>query len=141
MVLAGACQFGHGVGGFTTSFLHSFGHLASDRRPPTPGKPTRPAIRRSARWRHADSRRAIDLASGLSAVTLASFGAWATADGRGLDWSPTSEVGFLQRALALAVELTTGVLLPAELKVTDCGLVRAVHQLINYFAALATTAH
>ena len=24
LVLTGACQFGHGVGGFTTSFIHSF---------------------------------------------------------------------------------------------------------------------
>ena len=64
-----------------------------------------------------DSRLAIDLASsGLSAATFASFEAWAVADGR-LDWSPTSETGFLQRVLTLAVELAAGEL-PAELKMT-----------------------
>ena len=42
---------------------------------------------------------AIDLlASGLSAATLASFEVWAVPDGR-LDWSQTSETGFLQRVL------------------------------------------
>ena len=59
-----------------------------------------------------DGSLAVDLASGLSAATLASFEAWADSDGR-LDWSPTSETGFLQRALTLAAELATGVL-PAE---------------------------
>ena len=60
---------------------------------------------------------AIDLASGLSPATLASFEAWAVADGW-LDWSPTSETGFfLQRVLTLAAELATGAL-PAQLKVT-----------------------
>ena len=34
-----------------------------------------------------------------------------------LDWSPTSETGFLQRVLALAAELATSGPLPAELKV------------------------
>ena len=63
-----------------------------------------------------DGSLAVDLASGLSAATLASFEAWADGDGR-LDWSPTSETCFLQRVLALAAELATGVL-PAELKVT-----------------------
>jgi len=24
LVLTGACQFGHGLGGFTTNFIHSF---------------------------------------------------------------------------------------------------------------------
>ena len=24
LVLTGACQFGHGVGGFTTNFIHSY---------------------------------------------------------------------------------------------------------------------
>ena len=60
---------------------------------------------------------AIDLASGLSPARLASFEAWAVADGW-LDWSPTSETGFfLQRVLTLAAELATGAL-PAQLKVT-----------------------
>ena len=63
-----------------------------------------------------DGSLAVDLASGLSAATLASFEAWADGDGR-LDWSPTSETGSLQRVLTLAAELATGVL-PAELKVT-----------------------
>ena len=63
-----------------------------------------------------DGSLAVDLTSGLSAATLASFEAWADSDGR-LDWSPTSETDFLQRVLALAAELATGVL-PAELKVT-----------------------
>ena len=53
-----------------------------------------------------DDSLAIDLTSGLSAATLASFEAWAVADGR-LDWSPTSETGFLQRVLTLAAELST----------------------------------
>ena len=60
-----------------------------------------------------DSSLAIDLASGLSAATLASFEAWAVRDGR-LKWTPTSETNFLQRVLALAAELATG-MLPAEL--------------------------
>ena len=51
---------------------------------------------------------AVDLASGLSAATLASFEAWAVRDGR-LKWTPTSEAGFLQRVLALTAELSTGV--------------------------------
>ena len=61
---------------------------------------------------------AVDLTSGRSAATLVSFEAWADGDGR-LDWSPSSETGFLQRVLVLtlAAELATGVL-PAELKVT-----------------------
>ena len=59
-----------------------------------------------------DDRLAID----LCATTLTSFEAWAVADGR-LDWSPTSETGFLQRVLTLAAELSTGEL-PAALKVT-----------------------
>ena len=63
-----------------------------------------------------DRSLAIDLASGLSAATLASVKAWAVADGR-LYWSPTIETGFLKRVLALAAELATGEL-PAELKVT-----------------------
>ena len=41
-----------------------------------------------------DNRLQIDLASGLSAATLASFEAWAVADSR-LDWAPTSETAFL----------------------------------------------
>ena len=41
-----------------------------------------------------DDRLKFDLASGLSAATLASFEEWAVADGR-LGWSPTSETGFL----------------------------------------------
>ena len=61
-----------------------------------------------------DGSLAIDLASGLSAATLASFEAWAVADGR-LKWSATSQTGFLRRVLTLAAELTTGVL-PAALK-------------------------
>ena len=56
-------------------------------------------------------------ASGLSAVTLASFEEWAVTDGR-LDWSPTSETGFLQRVLTLAAELSAAVELPAALKIT-----------------------
>ena len=63
-----------------------------------------------------DGSLAVDLTSGLSAATLVSFEAWADGDGR-LDWSPSSETGFLQRVLTLAAELATGVL-PAELKVT-----------------------
>ena len=63
-----------------------------------------------------DRSLAIDLASGLSPATLASFEAWAVADGR-LDWAPTSETGFHQRVLTLAAELATGAL-PAQLKVT-----------------------
>ena len=63
-----------------------------------------------------DSSLAADLASGLSAAILASFEAWAVRDGR-LNWTPTSEAGFLQRVLALEAELSTG-MLPAELKVT-----------------------
>ena len=63
-----------------------------------------------------DRSLAIDLAAGLSPATLASFEAWAVADKR-LDWSPTSETGFLQRVLTLAADLATGVL-PAQLKVT-----------------------
>ena len=63
-----------------------------------------------------DRSLAIDLAAGLSPATLASFEAWALADGR-LDWSPTSETGFLQHVLTLAADLATGVL-PAQLKVT-----------------------
>ena len=62
-----------------------------------------------------DGSLAVDLSSGLSAATLASFEAWADGDGR-LDWPPTSETGFLQRVLTLAAELAMGVL-PAELKV------------------------
>ena len=54
-----------------------------------------------------DGSLAVDLASGLSAATLASFEAWADGDGR-LDWSPTSETCFLQRVIALAAELATG---------------------------------
>ena len=63
-----------------------------------------------------DRTLAIDFAAGLSPATLASFEAWALADKR-LDWSPTSETGFLQRVLTLAADLATGVL-PAQLKVT-----------------------
>ena len=63
-----------------------------------------------------DRSLAIDLTAGLSPATLASFDAWAVADGR-MDWSPTSETGFLQRAHTLAADLATGVL-PAQLKVT-----------------------
>ena len=37
-----------------------------------------------------DDSLAVDLASGLSAATLASFGAWAVRDGR-LGWSPADE--------------------------------------------------
>ena len=62
-----------------------------------------------------DGSLAVDLSSGLSAATLASFEAWADGDGR-LDWPPTSETCFLQRVLTLAAELAMGVL-PAELKV------------------------
>ena len=62
-----------------------------------------------------DRSLAIDLTAGLSPATLASFEAWAVADKR-LDWSPTSETGFLQRVLTLAADLATGAL-PAELKV------------------------
>ena len=62
-----------------------------------------------------DRSLAIDLTAGLSPATLASFEAWAVADKR-LDWSPTSETGFLQRVLALAADLSSGPL-PAELKV------------------------
>ena len=63
-----------------------------------------------------DRSLAIDLTAGLSPATLAKFEAWAVADKR-LDWSPTSETGFLQRVLALAAELATSGPLPAELKV------------------------
>ena len=62
-----------------------------------------------------DRSLAIDLTAGLSPATLSKFEAWAVADKR-LDWSPTSETGFLQRVLALAAELAAGPL-PAELKV------------------------
>ena len=63
-----------------------------------------------------DRNLAIDLTAGLSPATLTKFEAWAVADKR-LDWSPTSETGFLQRVLALAAELATSGPLPAELKV------------------------
>ena len=63
-----------------------------------------------------DRRLAIDLSAGLSPATLSSFEAWAVADNR-LDWSPTSETGFLQRVLALAAELLSSGPLPVELKV------------------------
>jgi len=63
-----------------------------------------------------DRSLAIDLTCGLSPATLTKFEAWAVADKR-LDWSPTSETGFLQRVLALAAELATSGPLPAELKV------------------------
>ena len=62
-----------------------------------------------------DRSLSIDLSAGLSPATLAKFEAWAVADKR-LDWSPTSETGFLQRVLALVAELAAGPL-PAELKV------------------------
>ena len=62
-----------------------------------------------------DRSLAIDLTAGLSPAALASFEAWAVADKR-LDWSPTSETGFFQRALALAADLSSGPL-PAELKI------------------------
>ena len=48
-----------------------------------------------------DGSLAVDLTSGLSAATLASFEAWADGDGR-LDWPPASETGFLQRVLTFA---------------------------------------
>ena len=63
-----------------------------------------------------DRRLAIDLSAGLSPATLSSFEAWAVAGNR-LDWSPTSETGFLQRVLALAAELLSSGPLPVELKV------------------------
>ena len=59
----------------------------------------------------------VDLASGLSAATLASFEDWAVADGR-LDWSPTNETTFLQRVLSLTAELGAAGEFPAALKVT-----------------------
>ena len=64
-----------------------------------------------------EDRLKIDLASGLSAATLAFSEEWAVADGR-LDWSATSETGFLQRVLTLAAELSAAGELPAALKVT-----------------------
>ena len=64
-----------------------------------------------------DYRLQVDLASGLSAATLASFEEWAVTDGR-LDWTPTSETAFLQRVLSLAAELRAAGALPAALKVT-----------------------
>ena len=64
-----------------------------------------------------DDRPKIDLASGLSAATLASFEEWAVTDGR-LDWTPTSETAFLHRVLALTAELSAACELPAALKVT-----------------------
>ena len=64
-----------------------------------------------------DYRLQVDLASGLSAATLASFEEWAVTDGR-LDWTPTSETAFLQRVLSLAAELGAAGALPAALKVT-----------------------
>ena len=63
-----------------------------------------------------DRSLAIDLTCGLSPATLNKFEAWAVADKR-LDWSPTSETGFLQRVLVLAAELAASGPLPAELKV------------------------
>ena len=54
-----------------------------------------------------DRSLSIDLSAGLSPATLAKFEAWAVADKR-LDWSPTSETGFLQRVLALVAELAAG---------------------------------
>ena len=48
-----------------------------------------------------DRSLAIDLAAGLPPATLASFEAWALADGR-LDWSPRSETGFLRCCLLLS---------------------------------------
>ena len=56
---------------------------------------------------------AIDLASGLPPATLALFEAWAVADGR-LDWSPTSETGFLQRVLKLELKVTADSFVPFE---------------------------
>ena len=64
-----------------------------------------------------DYRLQVDLASGLSAATLASFEEWAVTDGR-LDWTPTNETAFLQRVLSLAAELGAAGALPAALKVT-----------------------
>ena len=64
-----------------------------------------------------DDRLKIDLASGLSAATLASFEEWTVTDGR-LDWSPTSETEFLQHMLTLAAELSAAGELPAALKIT-----------------------
>ena len=64
-----------------------------------------------------DDRLHIDLASGLSAATLASVEDWAVADSR-LDWTPTSDTSFLQRVLSLAAELSAAGTLPAALKVT-----------------------
>ena len=64
-----------------------------------------------------DVRLKIDLTPGLSAATLASFEECVVTDGR-LDWSPTSETGFLQCVLTLAAELSAAGELPAALKIT-----------------------
>ena len=61
-----------------------------------------------------DGSLAVNLTSGLSAATLVSFEAWADAIA---GWTGHRRDGLLQRVLASAAELATGVL-PAELKVT-----------------------
>ena len=52
LVLTGACQFGHGVGGFTTNFVHLFSSTKEPR------KPSYPVTQAAALTAHHDPRQA-----------------------------------------------------------------------------------